>query len=873
MSDVTTGLQRILGHCSVNEQSVRRAAWTLVRESGIEDGELYRSLRRGKAVLETDAQCAKYVTAFSNKHLVKFQEAFKSIPEQTGDRVVDFVDWGCGVGLAELAYSSYIKISNRGERKYDYRVRSISLIEPSEQALAWAEFIAASCFPEARVISINKRFEELDSEDVKFDDRTGLRRIHVFSNVLDMDAMQFSSSFDGFVRKFRDLALGRDDVVILISPDYNAVVQAYRRFESILTAACSVKVLVDAKSIRENGVSAVMSVLHVMDCELVAKFDSLLPVWRRAYDRMLLDERSGVDEMRLLDFVRNQCETKRLQPEQLRVYYKPNALGYVPDLVLLAGSYAPIIFCIRKKESRTVHLLLSKRVKNRLFECSPRLFAMATNSQLFAMVTAVDFVPGEDCLYYYKSRTEPDAKIDRVPWRSFGEFDEIDAREVRKAVSDLFMERTGLGHAFELDAKQKRLSRSRANVEQKVNGVFGSGKTTVLVARAIDAYRRTHRQVLILTFNVSLRNHIESLIARHFDAPFTADRFLVLNFHEFLMAEANFAYHQIPQSEDAGKSGLPVAGHDSVIKFAESPEAFQVMQKFSRWMRQYSTILIDECQDYKYEWLEIVKRIFLREGGEYVLFGDEKQNVYNRELDGNRSKTNISGNWNKLTVCHRAPGVFMEKISQFQRLMMKYDVDPAEQGVFEYADGFIVCYDVQAKMAHRLVMRKFVEEAQSRRIPFERTVVLNDSHAELRKYEFEFRKMTGSRKEHVEVMFWRDDDLQVEQKRLAAIAERMRREGKESGGLAKMDRERRLKLFFDGDQVSRIKFATIKSFKGFESDYVCLIVDRGFGREAMLELIYAGLTRARKGLFVYNCGNEAARSVLRNLGDAVMLKE
>lgn len=872
MRDAISGLQSMLGQGYVDEQSVRKAAWAMVQESGIDDEELYRSLQRGKAVLETDAQCAKYVTAFSNKHLVKFHEAFKCIPAQTGDRVVDIVDWGCGVGLAELAFASYVKATNCVSRKYDSRIRSVSLIEPSKRALEWAKFIAASCFPAAMIIDVNKRFEDLEREDLKFDNRTGLRRIHIFSNVLDMNSVQFSDSFESFVRKFRDFALGNDDVVVLISPDYNAVAQAYWRFEAILRDACSVDVLVDARSINAVGVSAVMTILHIMNRDVAEKFDALQPVWRQAYDRMLLDDTSGADEMALLDFVRCQCEAKGFRPDQLNVYYKPNALGYVPDLVVVVDSYAPLIFCIRKRESRTVHLLLAKRIKNRLFECSSRLFAMATNSYLFAMVLAVDFVADERCLYYYKSRTEPESKIDRIPWRSFAEFEEIDAYEVRKAVSELFSCREGQGKKLELDPKQLRLSKSRAGAEQKINGVFGSGKTTVLVARAIDAYQHTHRQVLILTFNVSLRNHIENAIARHFDAPFTADRFLVLNFHEFLMAEVNYAYNRIPSTEDNGKRDLPVSGRNSVVRFADSQDAFKVLQKFSRWMRRYSTILIDECQDYKYEWIEIVKRIFLRQGGEYVLFGDERQNVYNREMDGKRSKTNISGAWNKLTTCHRAPGVFMEKISQFQRLMTKYDVDPTEQGVFEYEGGFIQCYDVQGNDLHGLVMRKLVADVQSRELSLEHTTILNDSHDELRKYEAEFRKITGIAKRHIEVMFWRDEDLKVERQRLAAIAEKMRKEGKETSSLDRMDRERRLKLFFDGDQISRIKFATIKSFKGFESDYVCLIIDREFGRESLLELIYAGLTRARKGLFVYNCGNETAGSIVKNLGRVETLK-
>ena len=52
--------------------------------------------------------------------------------------------------------------------------------------------------------------------------------------------------------------------------------------------------------------------------------------------------------------------------------------------------------------------------------------------------------------------------------------------------------------------------------------------------------------------------------------------------------------------------------------------------------KKYSAIFVDEVQDYTTEWLRIVMRNFLLEpNGEFVVFGDPKQNLYQRPLDAN----------------------------------------------------------------------------------------------------------------------------------------------------------------------------------------------------------------------------------------------
>lgn len=66
------------------------------------------------------------------------------------------------------------------------------------------------------------------------------------------------------------------------------------------------------------------------------------------------------------------------------------------------------------------------------------------------------------------------------------------------------------GKPYKYSDKQKNIIYS-TNLEQRVRGVFGSGKTTVLAARAVQAYKRALSRnntprILILTYNITLKN-------------------------------------------------------------------------------------------------------------------------------------------------------------------------------------------------------------------------------------------------------------------------------------------------------------------------------------------------------------------------------
>ena len=92
--------------------------------------------------------------------------------------------------------------------------------------------------------------------------------------------------------------------------------------------------------------------------------------------------------------------------------------------------------------------------------------------------------------------------------------------------------------------EQQRIIYSQ-NKAQKIKGVVGSGKTTTLVARAVEAYKRILKEndnpkILILTFNITLKNYIHDKL-NQVPEEFEWKSFEILNYHSLI----NFVLNNI----------------------------------------------------------------------------------------------------------------------------------------------------------------------------------------------------------------------------------------------------------------------------------------------------------------------------------------
>src|SRR5659263_57205 len=151
-------------------------------------------------------------------------------------------------------------------------------------------------------------------------------------------------------------------------------------------------------------------------------------------------------------------------------------------------------------------------------------------------------------------------------------------------------------------------------------------QTKVLSKRAVNAYKRTNETVLILTYNISLKNYIHDKISNVRD-EFHWVNFHIINYHDFFNSVLNNLGIQfdIPENFDDFDSRQKEAFFND--NYYGNLELFEGKKDE---IVKYSTILIDEVQDYRTVWLRLLKRYFLKENGEFVVFGDSKQDIYNR---------------------------------------------------------------------------------------------------------------------------------------------------------------------------------------------------------------------------------------------------
>ncbi|WP_086307083.1 NERD domain-containing protein [Campylobacter devanensis] len=98
--------------------------------------------------------------------------------------------------------------------------------------------------------------------------------------------------------------------------------------------------------------------------------------------------------------------------------------------------------------------------------------------------------------------------------------------------ADFLEQRTAVSYD-KLDKKQRELSNYQKGMIKKVKGKAGSGKTLTLANIAIKAFEDTQDIVLILCFNITLRNKIRDFISRQYGKS-TKNSFLILHFHDFL---------------------------------------------------------------------------------------------------------------------------------------------------------------------------------------------------------------------------------------------------------------------------------------------------------------------------------------------------
>lgn len=222
--------------------------------------------------------------------------------------------------------------------------------------------------------------------------------------------------------------------------------------------------------------------------------------------------------------------------------------------------------------------------------------------------------------------------------------------------------------------------------EQRVSGVFGSGKTTVLVARAVQAYKRACKEklreevkILILTFNITLVNYIKDRL-NNVAEDFYSPAFIICNYHRFIKGELNNIGINISRPPEASSEEIE-AWFD-----AEYFSNINLFNENQKRLARYDAILIDEIQDYKRPWMDILKSYFLGVDGEYVLFGDVKQNIYGIDTEEKDVQTNVRSRPIRLNHSFRSDAKVTDLSYAYQRVAFteKYELDTPEENTLAF---------------------------------------------------------------------------------------------------------------------------------------------------------------------------------------------
>lgn len=445
--------------------------------------------------------------------------------------------------------------------------------------------------------------------------------------------------------------------------------------------------------------------------------------------------------------------------------------------------------------------------------------------------------------------------------------------------------------------------------KQKIKGVAGSGKTTLLAKLAVNEYKKVKERVLILSYNITLKSYIHDNISDVREG-FSWKAFYIDNYHDFFKRNANNIGIDMSISSEI-KHKEKLFDHKALScyidkKFYSNPKS---LEKYINLIDRYSVILIDEIQDYKPEWIEIIEKYFLKDNGKMILFGDEKQNIYKSELDADKQIKTIKGfgHWKTLTKPTRnlAGGDrVLDLAKNFQSAFFrnKYELDDYKNYISQLRlnKGIFTTFNHNNPLmihgekllqgtdaAIDKITTVIFKEMKAKNIQPNDAVILSTKIAVLREIDYSLRKKFKSKtittfetKEMFEMLNGTDKAHEINNIR------------------------HNKKLSFTLNS-GLLKLSTIHSFKGYEAPTVFLVL----GNEEYLlandktddsdpdcvhhaykekyhEIIYTGITRSKTNLMILLDKNdrfydffsivmgeyenqENEKSILENIDDAI----
>jgi len=379
------------------------------------------------------------------------------------------------------------------------------------------------------------------------------------------------------------------------------------------------------------------------------------------------------------------------------------------------------------------------------------------------------------------------------------------------------------GKEIVYEKKQEKLSVSN-NIHQKIKGVAGAGKTVVLAKRAVNSHKRHGGIVLILTYNLTLKSYIHDKIS-DVRENFGWSNFYITNYHQLISQTLNYLNVEI----DA-----PKGSNSSEYLDEKYYSNLSVFEDHKDEIFKYQSIFIDETQDYKPEWIKIIRLYFLEDNSEMVLFGDEKQNIYERDIDNERNTKVVQGFgvWQKLnkSIRHKNNSHILTLAKTFQQNFFneKYDIDKYEENPMQREILGLGINKVSKYSTEKLneVVSLIFKNIKENDIHPNDVTILCSKIRTIREIDYIIRNefnektlTTFETKEMSEIHHFKKE----------------------------IDNIRKVKKIGFNLNNGVLKLSTIHSFKGYESPTVFLIIDDNDHSE----MVYVGITRAKFNIMIF----------------------
>lgn len=839
-------------------------------------------LVHGIGLLASEEALNCYMSAYGEMHVGKCRAAIMNFPFDKLTGSIEIVDWGCGQGIGSATLIEALQ-----QRELLNWVKKITLVEPSPNAIHRAICnISKIVNNNIEIDAINKFMptkEVVSGEILKSIGYKYSNVIHVFSNILDVKAIDLAD-----IARMVASSHG-NHYIICMGPQNSAAYRIdqfcsvfgnqeyFSRIDSVRygrTQRTGHPYTCKTRCFKYNGAPLDLSKLssyHDSGEQVFNDYDIQLQwqngVMSREKARVAYRLQSilSVDDILYIDPVINEVAVDF-------IIVRPNR-----GLLLLNVFEDNLDYCQLSKDGKEISVIDDNRVATKTYQSPIELISLCQtsikdgieellmstieSSRNFGLIKKVviftandnnrvrDFfgISDEHINYTYLLGNEFVSKKDvsqglyiqigLINTSSY--FDDAVKRKIAKLLSPSWHSYQEGKTGIEPKGAQRELVISKST-QQKISGVAGSGKTHVLAARAVNAMKRTGGDVLVLTFNITLANYLKYRLSE-IREDFSWEKIDIYPYHQFFRIRASECQLHVD------------LGAYNRISFFENATIH----------KRYSAIFVDEVQDYTTEWLRIVMQNFLLPDGEFVVFGDPKQNVYHRPIDSNGDIRLgvIRSEWNRQLSTGRRftnPRLALLATSFQAKFLSNQPVDTISTTTgFDNTLNFqiVTYYNMRSSFTMDNLISKLKEIMTNSNNDPKDFVILASYSKLLQTIDSKYRETTG---EETEITFVSKEQYE-RLKELHKVSDEHPASWKFNRDYEALGRTR--KQLFTTDKRC-LKLSTIKSFKGWESPSVIIILDDEYNAKAACrrpmepEMMYTAITRARESLYIINIGNE-----------------